>query len=226
MLTMTRTEVIPYASMKAGINWDWETIPQYLDSLDRAPKGINCIQYMPTASLMTYVMGLEAAKTRAATASERAEMARLLDEGMDAGLCGFSIQRLGPNSVQADFDGSPMVTDTMCDEDILNLARVLRRRDEGFMAITQGTRDARVVALRQLIGRAQSADRASDRDVPVIDGHVQPGKLAGLKHHPDLILVCLFWPQSRITLRERVRRNIGIVGEWIRSRAVAIAIAK
>ena len=125
MLTMTRTEAIPYASMKAGIKWDWETIPQYLDSLDRAPKGINCIQYMPTASLMTYVMGLEAAKTRPATEAERAEMARLLDEGMDAGLCGFSIQRLGPNSVQADFDGSPMVTDTMCDEDILNLARVL-----------------------------------------------------------------------------------------------------
>jgi len=143
MLTMTRTEAIPYASMKAGINWDWETIPQYMDSLDRAPKGINCIQYMPTASLMTYVMGLEAAKTRPATEAERAEMARLLDEGMEAGLCGFSIQRLGPNSVQADFDGSPMVTDTMCDEDIFNLARVLRRRDEGFMEITQGTGDAR-----------------------------------------------------------------------------------
>ena len=40
-------------------------------------------------------------------------MQRLLHEGMDAGLCGFSIQRLGPNSVQADFDGTPMVTDTM-----------------------------------------------------------------------------------------------------------------
>jgi len=144
MLTMTRTEAIPYASMKAGINWDWETIPQYLDSLDRSPKGVNCIQYMPTASLMTYVMGLEAAKTRPATEAERAQMARILDEGMDAGLCGFSIQRLGPNSVQADFDGSPMVTDTMCDEDILNLARVLRRRDEGFMEITQGTGDAKV----------------------------------------------------------------------------------
>src|SRR6202022_4318500 len=143
MLTMTRPEAIPYASMKAGINWDWETIPQYMDSLDRAPKGINCIQYMPTASLMTYVMGLEAAKTRPATEAERAEMARLLDEGMDAGLCGFSIQRLGPNSVQADFDGSPMVTDTMCDEDIFNLARVLRKRDEGFIEITQGTGHAR-----------------------------------------------------------------------------------
>ena len=143
MLTMTRTEAIPYESMKVGMNWDWETIPQYLDSLDRTPKGINCIQYMPTASLMTYVMGLEAAKTRPANDKERLEMARLLDEGMDAGLCGFSIQRLGKDSIQADFDGSPMVTDTMCDEDILNLGRVLRARDEGFMEITQGTDDIR-----------------------------------------------------------------------------------
>jgi N-acyl-D-aspartate/D-glutamate deacylase len=139
MLTMTRTEAIPYAAMKSGMTWDWETIPQYLDSLDRTPKGVNCIQYMPTASLMIYVMGLEAAKTRPANERERAEMARLLHEGMDAGLCGFSIQRLGPDSVQADYDGSPMVTDTMCDEDIFNLARVLRERDEGFMEITQAT---------------------------------------------------------------------------------------
>jgi N-acyl-D-amino-acid deacylase len=139
MLTMTRTEAIPYDAMKEGMHWDWETIPEYMDSLDRAPKGVNCIQYMPTASLMTYVMGLDAAKSRVATEHERAEMARLLNEGMDAGLCGFSIQRLGRNSGQADFDGSPMVTDTMCDEDILNLARVLRARDEGFVEITQAT---------------------------------------------------------------------------------------
>src|ERR1700716_4143321 len=81
MLTMTRTEAIPYASMKAGINWDWETIPQYLDSLERGPLGVNVIQYMPTSSLMTYVMGLEAAKTRPATPQERKEMQRLLHEG-------------------------------------------------------------------------------------------------------------------------------------------------
>ena len=139
MLTMTRTEAIPYVSMEAGMRWDWETIPEYLDSLARAPKGVNCIQYMPTASLMTYVMGLEAAKTRPATEQERAEMRRLLAEGLDAGLCGFSIQRLGRHSGQADYDGSPMVTDTMADEDILNLARVLRERDEGFIQITQAT---------------------------------------------------------------------------------------
>ena len=139
MLTMTRTEAIPYDAMKAGMDWDWETIPEYLDSLDRSPKGVNCIQYMPTASLMTYVMGLDAAKNRPATAAERQEMQRLLDQGMDAGLCGFSIQRLGPDSTQADYDGSPMVTDIMDDADILNLAEVLRKRAEGFIQITQST---------------------------------------------------------------------------------------
>ncbi len=139
MLTMTRTEAIPYDAMKMGMDWDWETIPEYLDSLDHTPKGVNCIQYMPTASLMTYVMGLDAAKSRPATAAERQEMQRLLDQGMDAGLCGFSIQRLGPDSTQADYDGSPMVTDIMDDADILNLAEVLRKRAEGFIQITQST---------------------------------------------------------------------------------------
>ena len=139
MLTMTRTEAIPYDAMKEGMDWDWETIPEYLDSLDNSPKGVNCIQYMPTASLMTYVMGLEAAKSRPATEAERQEMKRLLNEGMDAGLCGFSIQRLGPDSTQADYDGSPMVTDIMADEDIFCLAEVLRERDEGCIQITQST---------------------------------------------------------------------------------------
>lgn len=141
LLTMTRTEAIPYDTMKAGMPWHWETAPEYMAHLGRIPKGVNCIQYMPTASLMTYVMGLEAAKTRSANAAERAEMKRLLHEAMDAGMCGFSLQRLGPNSTQADFDGTPMVTDTMSDEDIFNLAEVLRERGEGHIQITQATGD-------------------------------------------------------------------------------------
>jgi N-acyl-D-amino-acid deacylase len=141
MLTMTRVEAIPYESMKQGMAWNWETIPEYLDSLELAPKGVNVLQYMPTASLMTYVMGLDAAKSRPATAAERAEMKRLLHQGMDAGLCGFSIQRMGKNSTQSDYDGTPMVTDTMCDEDLLNLCEVLAERDEGFIEITHDCGD-------------------------------------------------------------------------------------
>jgi N-acyl-D-amino-acid deacylase len=106
---------------------------------------------------MTYVMGLDSAKTRPATEAERAEMRRLLNEGMEAGLCGFSIQRLGKHSAQADFDGSPMVTDTMCDQDILNLAGVLRARDEGFIEITQATGHIKedLAFVEKLAGEAQ-----------------------------------------------------------------------
>src|SRR5207253_8972729 len=106
------------------------------DSLDRIPKGVNCLSYVALSPLMVWTMGLEAAKSRAATEKERQEMRRLLDEAMDAGASGFSLQRLGKNSVQADYDGTPMPTDTMSDEDILALAEVLRRRDEGFIQIT------------------------------------------------------------------------------------------
>jgi N-acyl-D-amino-acid deacylase len=137
LLMMTRTEQIPYESMKQGMKWRWETFPEWLDNLQRLPKGVNVVSYVPVSPLMVYVMGLEAAKSRPATPAERKEMQRLLNEAMDAGACGFSIQRLGRHSVQADVDGTPMPTDCMADEDVLALAEVLRDRDEGFIQITQ-----------------------------------------------------------------------------------------
>ena len=47
MLTMTRLESIPYASMKAGLPWDWITFPQFLDSLERQPLGVNLVPCVP-----------------------------------------------------------------------------------------------------------------------------------------------------------------------------------
>ena len=137
LLMMTRNEQIPLESMKAGMPWKWETFPEWLDNLQALPKGVNVVSYLPVSPLMVYVMGIDAAKSRPATKAEQREMQRLLREAMDAGACGFSIQRLGANSFQCDFDGTPMPTDLMIDEDILVLADVLRERDEGFIQITQ-----------------------------------------------------------------------------------------
>jgi N-acyl-D-amino-acid deacylase len=144
LMMMTRTEQIPYESMKEGMPWKWETLPEWLDTLDNLPKGVNVVSYVAVSPLMVYVMGLEAAKSRPATPAERAEMKRLLDEAMEAGACGFSIQRLGQNSHQADVDGTPMPTDCMADDDVLALAEVLRDRDEGFIQITQAQHGAAV----------------------------------------------------------------------------------
>ena len=158
MLTMSRTEAVPMETMREGMVWDWETFPQWLDSLERIPKGVNCLSYMPLSPLMVYVMGLEAAKSRPANETEMQEMRRLLHQAMDVGACGWSAQRMGENGLQNDFDGSPMVTDTMTDEDAYSFARLLGERDEGFIQITQAShgleRDFEVVEkLAEFSGR-------------------------------------------------------------------------
>jgi N-acyl-D-aspartate/D-glutamate deacylase len=142
MLTMTRVEAIPYASMKTGMPWDWITFPEFLDSIERHPKALNILPYVPVSPLLTWVMGLDEAKSRPPTEKEEREICRLLDEAMDAGACGWSAQRLDPNGpacVQRDFDGTPMVSDLMSDDTCLALARVLGRRNEGFIQMTLAT---------------------------------------------------------------------------------------
>ena len=39
--------------------WDWETFPEFMDSVERTPKGVNILAYQGLAPLMIYVMGLE-----------------------------------------------------------------------------------------------------------------------------------------------------------------------
>ena len=145
MLTMVRTEAIPLASMQASMPFDWETYPQFMDSLDRQPKGINLLPYVPMNPLLGYVMGIEESKTgRLPSDEEHATMRRLLNEAMDAGACGWSAQRLkpdGPSSVQRDFDGSPMNTDIMHDETCIEMAKVLGERGEGFQELTLSSWD-------------------------------------------------------------------------------------
>ncbi|MEE9279490.1 MAG: amidohydrolase family protein [Myxococcota bacterium] len=137
MLSMSRNEAIPLESLRAGLLWDWETFPEYMDTLDRIPKGVNCLTYVPLSPLLIYGMGLDAAKSRPATPEEQARMTKLLGEAMDAGACGWSAQRIGERSIQADYDGTPMVTDTMSDDDVFAFARALGERGEGIIQITQ-----------------------------------------------------------------------------------------
>merc|ERR1719456_2067128 len=125
MKTMERTEAVPYEAQEKGMPWDWESFPEFLDSLDRTPKGINICSFVGLAPLMTYVMGIDGAKNRPATADEMTKMKQLLKEGMEAGACGFGVQMLGETSVQRDFDGTPMVTDTMAKEDLYQFGSVL-----------------------------------------------------------------------------------------------------
>ena len=135
MLSMTRNEAIPYDAMKAGMIWDWVTFPEFMDTLARIPKGINCLTYVPLTPLYAWVMGWDEAKKRRPTEAELQEMVRLIHEGMDAGACGWSAQVLGQTSVQRDYDGTPMITDLLSEHELLTFAKILADRDEGFIEL-------------------------------------------------------------------------------------------
>ena len=140
MRSMTRVEAIPYASMQQGMPWDWESFPEFLDSVERTPKALNVQALAPLTPIMTSAMGLERAKAgELPTATEHAQMQALLDEAMQAGAGGWSAQRTTPDSgfnVQRDFDGTPMVTDLMHDETMIAMAEVLARHNSGFVQTT------------------------------------------------------------------------------------------
>ena len=135
MLMLSRTEAIELEALQAGMPWDWETFPQYLDSLEGKPKGVNVASYCGVSPLMMSVMGLEAGKSRKASEDEIKQMCALLDEAMDAGAVGWSAQWAGQDSGQRDYDGTAMLSDLMSVDQANALCEVLARRGEGMTQI-------------------------------------------------------------------------------------------
>ena len=86
---LERAEDIARDAMLAGIKWQWETYPEYMDVLDGLPKGINYAGYMGHSALRTYVMGQRAFEEEA-TDEELATMARLAEEAVRAGAVSYT----------------------------------------------------------------------------------------------------------------------------------------
>src|SRR6266850_837556 len=73
MKNLTQVEGMSLAALRAGIRWEFESLPQYLDMLERRGSALNVAAFAGHSSIRTYVMG-EAATERAATESEVLEM--------------------------------------------------------------------------------------------------------------------------------------------------------
>lgn len=92
MRNLERAEDIAPEAMNAGIKWTWETFPEYLDSVERLPKGINYAAYMGHSALRTHVMG-ERAFTDPATEQDLEQMKQAVREAIQAGAMGFTTSR-------------------------------------------------------------------------------------------------------------------------------------
>jgi len=82
-------EDIPTEAMIAGIDWTWETFPDYLANVERLHKGLNYGMYLGHSALRMYVMG-ERALDQRATADDLARMRDLVQEALRVGAMGFS----------------------------------------------------------------------------------------------------------------------------------------
>ena len=90
---MESVEDIPRRAILEGLPWDWVTFGEYLDSLDRMPKGVNVGGMVGHCALRQYAMGERGLGEDPPTDDDLATMCDLLDEAMTAGALGFSTSR-------------------------------------------------------------------------------------------------------------------------------------
>jgi len=92
---MSGVEDIPEATLTAGIPFDWETFPEFLDSLERRHADVNFATQVPHGPVRLYVMGKRGAAREPATADDMARMAKIVRDGVAAGALGFTTHRSG-----------------------------------------------------------------------------------------------------------------------------------
>src|SRR3954470_20374413 len=127
MRDLVNVEAIPFEVLAAGITWDWETFPQYMDAAAKRKSALNLAFLAPLTPLRTYVMG-EASMERAAAAAETAAMAGMLGEGADAGAFGFSSTLL---THHLGYQGRPLACRNASREELKAFCNVLRERRKG-----------------------------------------------------------------------------------------------
>lgn len=128
---LSAVEDIPTEAMAAGIDWTWETFPEYMAAVERVPKAINYGMYIGHSALRMYVMGLRAL-TEAATEYDMQRMASLVQEAVKAGALGFSSSRA---STHVTPDGTPVASRIAQWEEIDRIVAAMAELDAGIFQV-------------------------------------------------------------------------------------------
>jgi N-acyl-D-aspartate/D-glutamate deacylase len=89
---MEGVEDIPGTALHEGIDWRWESFPEYMDALAAMPRVLDVAAQVPHCALRAYVLG-ERAHELELTDDEIAAMARLTEQAVRAGAVGFTTSR-------------------------------------------------------------------------------------------------------------------------------------
>jgi N-acyl-D-aspartate/D-glutamate deacylase len=131
---LTHVEGMSLDAMRAGVRWDFETYPEFLDAMERRGVVPNVASFLGHSSLRTYVLGPDAVR-RAATPAEIAEMRRLALEAVRAGAVGFATSTLEQHNGE---NGIPMPSRLGDEAEMLALTGALGEAGRGVFMITKG----------------------------------------------------------------------------------------
>ena len=129
---MEGVEDIPGTALHEGIDWDWETFPEYLDALEKKPRAVDIGTQVPHGAVRSYVMGERGAKNEPANAEDIAEMAKVVKEGIEAGALGFSMSR---TIVHRAIDGEVVPGTHAAEDEIFGLAKGLGELGKGIVEL-------------------------------------------------------------------------------------------
>ncbi len=131
MRDLVNVEAIPFEVLAAGITWDWETFPQYMEAAERRKPSLNLAFLAPLTPLRHYVMG-EASLERAASAAESSEIKALLGQAIDAGAFGFSSTLLNQH---LGYQGRPLACRNASRDELKTYCNALRERGKGAIEV-------------------------------------------------------------------------------------------
>jgi N-acyl-D-aspartate/D-glutamate deacylase len=128
---LERAEDISGEAMAAGIRWQWTTFPEFLDAVERLPKGINYAGYIGHSALRTYVMG-ERAFEQAATEDDLRAMERELRHAIRAGAMGFTTSR---SPIHETPDARPVASRLATWDEVRRLVGVMGEMNAGIFEL-------------------------------------------------------------------------------------------
>ncbi len=127
-------EGMPLEALKAGIDWDFESYPEYLDCLERKGMVPNVASFCGHSSVRVNVMGEDAMK-RAATPGEVGQMKKIVREALNAGAIGFGTSTLEQHN---GINGIPMPSRFADEHEMMELTATLGEKGKGVFMLTKG----------------------------------------------------------------------------------------
>ena len=127
---MEGVEDIPGTALHEGIDWEWESFPEYLDALEKKPLAIDVGTQIPHGAVRAYVMGERGINHEEASLEEIDEMKQIVQEAVKAGAYGFSTSRTEKHN---DVNGNLTPSITAHKTELVEIAKSLGEINQGVL---------------------------------------------------------------------------------------------